>query len=112
MVFYDNYVHLCNQIGKGVTVVAEEIGLSGNAASKWQRGANPRPTTLLKLANYFGVSVDELTKENEKTPTVSGERDDAILMFALWGSDLGDMDEDDLQAVKDYAEFLRQKKRK
>lgn len=50
---------------------------------------------------------------NEKAPTQEGERpiSDREIMFALWG-DTTDVDESDLEDVKRYAAFVRERKRK
>ena len=48
---------------KGVTqeVAANHLGISFQAISKWERGEGyPDITMLPALANYFGVTVDEL----------------------------------------------------
>jgi len=67
MDFYENYVRLCNQLGKKPTAVAEEIGMSRATASRWSRGMIPGYPSLIKIADYFGISVGELvgaTPEN------------------------------------------------
>lgn len=58
--FYDNFVRLCNEHGEWPTVVATKVGVDKSAASRWSRGALPRNTTLLKIADYFGVSMEDL----------------------------------------------------
>ena len=49
--------------------LAEKIGVSRQAVSKWERAeASPDTDNLIKLAEIYGVSLDELIKgENEKT---------------------------------------------
>ena len=49
----------------------------------------------------------------EKAPTQEGERkvSDDDIMFALWG-DSDDVDKDDLDDVKRYAAFVRERKKK
>lgn len=69
MQFYENYVRLCNLAGKKPTAVAEEVGIARATASRWSRGMVPSYPSLMKLADYFGVSVGELvgaTPENVK----------------------------------------------
>lgn len=81
MGFYDNFVRLCNEVGKAPNVVAKEIGLrSSGTVTGWKNGAAPRQTVLVKLSAYFGVSVDELTGEQTKKPAteVTGEGLDVI----------------------------------
>ena len=71
--FSDNYINLCAQRGKHVTTVAEELGYSRTAGKKWAEGSVPRRTTLIKIANYFGVTTETLMG-NKKAPAQAGER--------------------------------------
>ena len=66
--FYDNFVRLCNSIGKAPSAVATEIGLSRASVSGWKNGKTPTDATALKLAGYFGVTVEELMAPNEEKP--------------------------------------------
>lgn len=66
MQFYENYVRLCNKVGKKPSAVATELGISRATASRWGNGMVPTYSNLVKVADYFGVSVDELRGE-EKT---------------------------------------------
>ena len=48
---------------KGITQeqLGEMLGISSQAVSKWENGsALPDITVLPKLADYFGISIDEL----------------------------------------------------
>jgi len=92
--------------------VALELGFQKAAVTRWKKGGNPTDATVQKIANYFGVSTDFLLG-SEKTPTPEGEREisDDDLMFALWG-DAEDIDADDLDDVKRYAAFVRERKKK
>lgn len=78
MAFYENYVHLCNKIGKSPSAVAIELKLGKPSVTRWKSGTKPRDTTVLKVANYFHVTVDELVGdalpgEKEKPSAISGE---------------------------------------
>lgn len=43
--------------------VAEQIGVSRQAVSKWEQGASePNASNLLALSRLFGITVDELLK--------------------------------------------------
>ena len=64
--FYDNYIKLCVAHDKSPTAVSKEIGLSNAAASGWKNGKKPSAVTKQKLADYFGVTVEELTGEEQK----------------------------------------------
>lgn len=60
MSFYENYVSLCNSIGKTPSAVAIEIGLSKPAVNRWKNGGEPTDATARKVANYFGVPINDL----------------------------------------------------
>lgn len=46
--------------------LAKEIGVSQKAIDFWERGINePKASYLIKLAEYFGVSVDYLLGRTE-----------------------------------------------
>lgn len=67
MQFYENYVRLCNRVGKAPTTVAEETGISRATASRWSRGMAPSYPNLMKIADYFGISVGELVGATPET---------------------------------------------
>lgn len=73
--FWQNYTRLCDEIGKSPNRVAAECGFSNAVATGWKRGALPQDKTLLKLADYFGVTVAELTEDKGKIP-----QEDAMLL--------------------------------
>lgn len=116
IVFYDKFVYLCHQKGVSPSKAAVDAGISKSLVTKWK--ANnvklPSPDVLKRLSDYFGIPVSDLIgEENEKTPTISGERkiSDDDLKFALWGS-CEDVDDDDLDDVRRYAAFVRERKNK
>ena len=65
--FYINFINQCAKYNVTPAKVAREIGVSGAAVSKWKNGSKPTDVTLAKLAEYFGVSVEELLAEEEET---------------------------------------------
>lgn len=69
-VFYNNYVKQCNIVGKSPSAVALDVGLSKATVSGWKSGrTNPTSATSQKLAEYFGISVDELIGAGSAEPT-------------------------------------------
>lgn len=72
MAFYENYVQLCNEVGKSPSAVAIELKLGKPSVSRWKTGTKPRDTTVLKVANYFGVTVEELMSD---TPSAGIKKD-------------------------------------
>lgn len=95
-------------------LLADHLGIHPNVITNWKNGRNKSYRGYLpQIADYFGVSVDYLLGNEEKTPANTGERviSDDDIMFALWG-DTTDVDEDDLDDVKRYAAFVRERKKK
>lgn len=62
LVFYDNFIKLCTLRGISPSVAAEEIGLDRSAVTGWKKGSKPKDTTIRKIADYFDVSPEELTR--------------------------------------------------
>ena len=61
--FYENFVRQCNKIGKSPSKVAEEVNISKSIISRWKKGGGAADATAMKIAEYFGISVQELTGE-------------------------------------------------
>ena len=106
--FWDKFVTLCSAKGISPNGVCAELGLSTATATKWKKGAIPRDTTLKKIADYFGVTTDDLLgtpaePQKEKEPTVTVDPE----LLSL----IDDMTEEELEEMKRYAEFLLSKKK-
>jgi repressor LexA len=61
--FWNNFVSLCNGKGVSPNAVGKALGISSGSISWWKKGRIPHDSTLQKLADYFGVSVDYLLGE-------------------------------------------------
>lgn len=55
---------LCVQKKITITALERELGLSKGSISKW-KVSSPKAETVLKMADYFGVSVDYLLGRTE-----------------------------------------------
>lgn len=59
--FYDVFVTLCANKGVTPVQVRKILGISQSTMASWKsRNLTPNATTLVKLADYFGVSIDSL----------------------------------------------------
>ena len=60
-VFYDRFFELCQRKGVTPTKVARDLGLRQSTVSMWKKqGTTPKYDTVNKLADYFGVTTDDL----------------------------------------------------
>ena len=69
--FWRKFIFLCEEKNKSPSAVCLELGFSTTMATKWKNGSVPRDTTLLKIAEYFGVSVDYILGKEERPPNIS-----------------------------------------
>lgn len=72
--FYDAFMKLCEMHGKSAREVLSGSGLSKYAYHRWKNGT-PTLETRIKLADYFGVTVEELEsyEKEEVVPAVEKE---------------------------------------
>lgn len=67
--FWKNFLELCKINEKKPTAVITELGFSRGSVTNWKKGAIPQETTLLKISDYFGVTVDDLLSNKQKINT-------------------------------------------
>ena len=58
---YEKIVQLCKDSGISVARLERELGL-GNATIRGWSGSSPRLENVKLVADYFGMSVDELMR--------------------------------------------------
>lgn len=106
--FYTNFVHLCNTIGKSPSAVAEDMGYQRSVVTRWSKGTEPRQATLQKVADYFGVSTEVLTGEKEKPHTEDDVELDAatIELKSIWDS----ADDDERRALLEMARLIKKRR--
>ena len=111
MGFYEKYLCLCNSINKSPSAVALELKIGKPSVTRWKNGATPRDATVLKIADYFGVTVTELMAgvgEQEKAPATEGEGLSATVQELF---DFIDTATDaELNELLRYAQFLMSKR--
>lgn len=78
--FFDNFVNLCNSIGKTPSAVVQELGMAKSAVTNWRkRGNRPTEANLRRIADYFGVTIDDLLSgETKKSPASELTEDDEL----------------------------------
>ena len=61
-------------VGEKPAAVAEELVFSNSMPTSWKNGALPRMSSRKKIADYFGITVEELMG-TKKEPAGMGELD-------------------------------------
>ena len=67
--FWKNLCRLCNEHKTTPNAVCLAIGKTSATATKWKNGAVPRDTTLHLIADYFGITVEDLVRDPDEHPT-------------------------------------------
>ena len=66
--FWNTYTTLCAKQGVSPNAVAKSLSIASGTVTKWKNGSMPQNATLKKLADYFGVTVDELLGNEPPAP--------------------------------------------
>lgn len=64
--FWENYSELCKKKEVSPNKAAAEIGISSGSVTAWKNGRLPRSAALIKIAEYFDVTVEDLLSKKEK----------------------------------------------
>lgn len=96
----------------GITMkeLGNEIGVAESTVSQYETGKRqPDYETLLKLSEYFGVSVDCLLgKVNAPAETGKRSVSDDDIKFALFGGD-GEITDAMYDEVRNFAAYVKQR---
>lgn len=110
--FYDRFKQLCDQKGVSPNRACLDMQLSRSVAAKWKNtGATPSRDALVKISDYFNVTVEFLlTGEQKEMPSKEDGTADEELRFALFGGAEGITDEM-FEEVKRFAQFVKMRER-
>lgn len=108
--FKENFERLCSKRGKAPSAVCDEIGLSRTMYSKWDNDSIPRKVTLIKIADYFGVTPESLVAENEQKKAPSEMDGEEKILFIK--QKYSRLTEDERKALEQFADYLLDKRAK
>ena len=72
--FKKNFIKWCNKINEAPTAVCTKVGISKATFSCWTDESMPREATLMKIADYFGITVEQLLAEPEEPTRTPDDR--------------------------------------
>lgn len=103
---------LCKERKIAISRLERDLGFANGYISQLRKGSFPAER-LAEIAKYFSVSPDFLMTGEIKTPAENGEREmsDQALKFALFG-DAENISSEDLEDVRRYAAFIKERKKK
>ena len=105
--FKKNFIKFCNLHGKAPTMVLLDLGLSKSTFSNWTDESVPRESTLRKISDYFGITVEELLAD-EPAASVrvnngiigNQNRNNVVSVGNTGQSDLGEIEKEILNICK------------
>ena len=116
MTIYERIKQLRLQLGMSQAELAKKVGYEGKSAiSKVENGERDiSQSMIIKYAEVLHVTPSYLlTGSDSDAPSHPADsrfsKEDSDLAFALWG-DSSDIDEKDIEEVKRFAAFIREKK--
>lgn len=81
---YSNFEKILRQRNLSSYKVAKEAGVTQTALSNWKNGkSTPSTTTLQKIADYLGVTVDYLMNGEETDNKALNEKDERDIKQAI-----------------------------
>lgn len=109
--FYDNYLRLCNAKKITPSRAAVEAGTTKTSVNRWKNGSRPSDAMLLKLADYFQCSIEDLIGsegDTEKAPPAGdGEGRYGLQKRDWWG--IGQWFKHELDVIARPPEYLANK---
>ena len=68
--FWENFIKLCNQHNIKPNALGKKLNFSSGSITNWKKGQKPHDTSLQKIAEYFGVTIDQLLgNEQSREPS-------------------------------------------
>lgn len=77
-ILYHRIKELCTQKGITISKLESDLGFGNSSIKKWEKVSSPSVDKIVKVASYFGVSVDYLLGRTDITGSVSeiiGDKD-------------------------------------
>lgn len=70
-ILYQRIKTLCKKQGISISKLESELGFGNSSIKKWERNSSPSIDKIIKVANYFNVSVDYLIGNTDIENSIS-----------------------------------------
>lgn len=109
---YEIFAKLLEERGVTPYRIYKETGVPQSSLSEWKRGNSmPKIDKMIKIADYFGVSVDYLLGNEQKEKPITDESNelDNIYLDLAKDAQKNKIDPEDIKAAIDMIKLLRNK---
>lgn len=86
--FYEQVKSLCDERHIAISTLARKLNLSPSAPANWKAGTLPKAETLIKISEFFGVSVDFLLFGADRATQNTATTQDAAVLQSGSGSSM------------------------
>ena len=86
--FYEQVKSLCDERHIAISTLARKLNLSPSAPANWKAGTLPKAETLIKISEFFGVSVDFLLFGADRATQNTATTQDAAVLQSSGGSSM------------------------
>lgn len=100
--FYDNVKAACARKGTNITTVLSELGRATGNTGTWKLGKYPRLDLAMEIAEYLGVTVDELAYGRGQAPFADAGKTQENEIDKEWVEIISRIPEDRQQMCKDF----------
>jgi len=85
--FWENFYNECEKRNTTPAEVVKDLGIAGGSITKWKNGSMPSSENLIKIADYFNVSVDYLLGRQKEINKTNNEKKDSDFYRMLFSDD-------------------------
>lgn len=96
--FYDNVKAVCKRKGTNVSAVLKGVNRSTGVTGQWKKGSYPSLDLAMDMANYLGITLDELVYNREPVPSFPT----GTQLDPEWIEIIAHIPEDKQQICKDF----------
>lgn len=100
---------LCTKQKTSIKALERELGLGNGTIRRWD-DSSPSYEKLQKVADYFGITVAELTGENENKPALLEENELTPIKQELWNYLQNEASDIEAEAVLNLLKIKRSEK--
>lgn len=112
--FYTQFIKLCEKEGIKPTPLLKSLGLSATNLKRWENGATVNSDILIKISEYFDVSIDYLLKgEEQNAVNINGSSNNTnIGENAVMNVPYSNLDKHDKEILEEYNKLSLKNKAK
>ncbi len=106
-IFFYRFRDLCQRNDTTVNAVGRELGISSGALTAWKKGTAPHVSSVMKIADHFGVTIDYLLGVDDTEPMELLSQVDVA-----WYGEYQELSDEQKDMVRDMVYLMRQRRNK